>query len=197
MIEVDCPGFSQAVDEEGVFLDEGAAERMFRSPTVDIYDAPSRFLYYMGIRVYELRYPSLFTYNFGKGRVALTEDRTMANIWSCMYDLAHVIQYSVEDESVLDRILDESEKASFENYELNFDSSGSEVFRARAKYLGFSGTLGRAGSRWYQELEVPAEEPTTKVELTNDEWQTVLDTLEQDELDELKNQIADKIRSQM
>lgn len=194
VIEVDCRGFSKAVDEEAVFLYEGAAERVFRSPTVDIYDAPSRFLYYMGIRVYELRYPSLFTYNFGKGRVTLTEDRTVANIWSCMYDLAHTIQYSVEDESVLDRILEESERASFENYELNFDSSGSEIFRARAKYLGFSGTLGRAGSRWYQELDAPEEEPTSSVELTDEEWQLVLVVLDENTL---CDDVAEKIRDQL
>lgn len=192
-IEVDCPGFSDCVDAEYVFLDTDRLSRVFRSPKVDIYDAPSEYLYYRGIRVYELRYPSLFTYDFGEGVVSLTEDRTIGNLWSVMWDLAHIIQYQVEDESVLDRILSKSDAASFENYELNFSSDGSEIFRHRVRYLGGLGYLGRAGERYSGEyMSPPDPEPSTEIKMYDWQWRRVVEILN-DSAEEDAVDLADTI----
>lgn len=198
IIEVDCPGFAECIDEEGVFLDTDRTERVFRSPKVDIYDAPSRYLYYRGIRVYELRYPSLFTYDFGEGVVTLTEDRTIGNLWSVMWDLAYTIQTKVEDERVLDRILEKSDEASFENYELNFSHEGNEVFRQRVTYLSGLGRIGRAGGIYAsQQVAPPDPEPSTEVRLLDADWEIVLRILrdQEDDLDAI--QIADKIEESL
>lgn len=194
LIEVSCPGFAECVDGESVFLDGDRLTRVFRSPKVDIYDAPSKYLYYRGIRVYELRYPSLFTYDFGEGVVTLTEDRTIGNLWSVMWDLAYTIQTKVEDPAVLDRILSKSDVASFENYELNFSHEGNEVFRQRARYWGGLGRLGRAGSIYVSQQAAPPDpEPSTEVRLLDSEWEIVMRILREQEDDLDAIQIADKI----
>lgn len=198
MIEVDCRGFSQCVEDENVFLDTDRTERVFRSPKVDIYDTPSRYLYYRGIRVYELRYPSLYTYDFGEGVVTLTEDRTMGNVWSCMWDLAYTIQTKVEDETILDRILAKTDNACFENYELNFGDNGSDYFRQRVRVLSDMGRLGRSSQRYQSEyLSMPDPEPTTKIEMLDKDWETLLGILDEQEDNLDAVQIADKIREQL
>lgn len=198
VILVECPGFAECIEDEGVFLDTDRTERVFRSPKVDIYDAPSKYLYYRGIRVYELRYPSLFTYDFGEGVVSLTEDRTIGNLWSVMWDLAYTIQTKVEDQSVLDRILSKSDMASFENYELNFSSDGSEVFRQRVRYLGGLDRLGRAGGIYVSQLQSPPNpEPSTQVRLYNWEWEKVLEIIDQDYCDEDLERIVSRIRENL
>lgn len=44
--------------------------------TVEIHPGPSKFLFYRGVRAYELHHPSLFTYNVTR-KLDLTEDRTI------------------------------------------------------------------------------------------------------------------------
>lgn len=194
VIEVDCRGFSQAIEEEGVFLDTDRVERVFRSPKVDIYDAPSRYLYCRGIRVYELRYPSLFTYDLGRDVVTLTEDRTIANVWSVMWDLARTIQHDVEDNRVLDRILEKSDTASFENYELNFSSDGSEIFRERVRYLGGLGRLGRSAERHHHEyLAKETQAPSTEIRLYDSQWNKIIEVLRDQHGDTEAEAIADEI----
>lgn len=194
-IEVDCAMFSEAIESEKVFLDADKLERVFCSPTVDIYDAPSKHLYYRGIRVYTLRYPAMFTYDFGQGQVTLTEDRTMGNTWSCMWNLARTIQNDVEDNRILDRILAKSKTASFENYELNFSESGGEFFRDRVRQLGSLGLLGLAGSRnWQETRERDEREASTRIDLPDWCWEHILELLDEREDDKSEN-IATKIRS--
>ena len=196
-IEVDCPGFAECVDGESVFLDGDRLTRVFRSPKVDIYDAPSEYLYYRGIRVYELRYPSLFTYDFGEGVVTLTEDRTIGNLWSVMWDLAYTIQTQVEDESVLDRILLKSDQASFENYELNFSHDGNEVFRQRVTYLSGLGRIGRAGSIYASQVDSPPDpEPSTEVRLYDWQWRRIVEIL-RDSTEEDAEDLADTIEEEV
>lgn len=194
-IEVDCAMFSEAIESEKVFLEADKLERVFCSPTVDIYDAPSKHLYYRGIRVYTLRYPAMFTYDFGQGQVTLTEDRTMGNTWSCMWNLARTIQNDVEDNRILDRILAKSKTASFENYELNFSESGGEFFRDRVRQLGSLGLLGLAGSRnWQETRERDEREASTSIDLPDWCWEHILELLDEREDDKSGN-IATKIRS--
>jgi hypothetical protein len=53
-------------------------EPLYRLAEVHVHAGESRFCYYRGIRVGELRHPSKFTYNL-TGYVELTEDRTLAH----------------------------------------------------------------------------------------------------------------------
>lgn len=57
---------------------------------VGIHPNQSKFVYYRGVRVYELQHPTLFTYNV-LGRLELTEDRTAKWHW----DIERAIRYGV------------------------------------------------------------------------------------------------------
>lgn len=188
LIEIDCPGFEDAVRESETFFDRSDKKLLYSGPAVDIFEAPSNHLYYRGIRVYELRYPARLTYDFKYPWVSLTEDRTAANAWAMMYTLSGIIQADIQDVGLLRRMLNVSHRkaneSTFETMELNFEptSKTSEVFRSVAGSLGASGTGGRSVSNFYRLSEEPPEEPSSEVSLPNDMWDDLIRILESDNL---------------
>lgn len=161
-----------------VFLDYYQHELVYESDFVDIYDCPSQHFYYQGIRVYDLRNPSRLTYDFKKGQVILSEDRTAKNIWNLQYELASTIQ-KMTDGDMLEKVLLQGSKPSFETDDLQFYNhySGS-TFSAVARGLG--GRVGRMGrnyvGEYYSEEEVP---DTTDIELEDELWKAVCEALDE------------------
>lgn len=155
LICVDCHGFQEAMEESGVFLEVSSATRAHSCSMVDIYDAPSKYLYYQGIRVFNLRYPARLTYDFKAPHVKLTEDRTAENSWMLMYYIAAVLKDGFRDKGVLYKALsksknDERYEPTFETQDLNFDctGSGSDTFMSVSRGLYKSGLGGRSVSNY-------------------------------------------------
>lgn len=75
-------------DREKTFLPEGLAAQE-STEDIQVFDRPSKYVYYRGIRVLDLKeheYSSL-TYNILR-RIELTEDRTAKSQWEVQYCLA-------------------------------------------------------------------------------------------------------------
>lgn len=89
---------------------------------VQIYDKPSRHLYFKGIRVHELHVPALFTYNF-LSDVSLTEDREMKYSG---WEISKIIHCAamIKNENVLMRML----MAGDNTLEGNLDWSNADEF---------------------------------------------------------------------
>lgn len=85
------------------FLDINASLLIQSNGYVEIYDKPSKNIFYKGIRVHDLDRPALFTYNF-VGKIDLTEDRTMMYV---AYECGQIIHCAakIEDERVLMKML--------------------------------------------------------------------------------------------
>jgi len=158
LIHVDCPGFHEHIEKAEAFLPEekDRGNRVYSGPMVDIYDRPSKHLYYQGIRVFDLRYPARMTYDFKAPYVQLTEDRTAANSWNMMYHLAMIFQKEVTDRSILYKALSKTKdedrwNATFETMDLNFDytEEGSDSFALVAHRLTSAGSGGRSISGYY------------------------------------------------
>ena len=191
LIQVDCPGFIKAIDEAEAFLATEGLKKLHDAPLVSIYDAPSKYLYFDGIRVYTLRYPARLTYNLHAPYVQLTEDRTVGNLWSVLYDLSTMLMKDVTDRGLLARILnvsnDKSNESTFESMELAFQSynEASPVFRSVATSLGHSGTASRSAYSWYatakQDEEPEAE--STEIDLLNAEWELIIESIERSSAD--------------
>lgn len=157
-IIVDCPGFAEQIREAHVFLpkESDRGKVVLSNSMMTIYDRPSKYLYYQGIRVYDLRYPARLTYDFKSPMVILTEDRTAGNAWALMNYIASALQSDVADIPTLKRILSKSKDQSrfeptFESQDLNFDftKAGSESFAYAAESLNRQGYGGKAVSGYY------------------------------------------------
>lgn len=156
-IIVDCPGFYEVTQSSGVFLrDQDHGLMVYSDDSVTIYDAPSKYLYYQGIRVYDLRYPARLTYDFKQGYVNLTEDRTAGNAWYLLHMLGLILQQKMDSRNVLYKVLSKSRDENrytptFETMELNFDHTepGSAAFAVAAEKLNQSGTGGKSISGYY------------------------------------------------
>lgn len=180
-IEVDCPGFAESIAKENVFLQTENTPLLYRDDKITIWDSPSDHMYSRGIRVYTMRYPSMFTYDFAPGVVTLTEDRSASNIWSIMWDLAHTIQNKVENEELIDRILTSGDegKAQFENYELDFTQDAGHLFKKRVRHIidENPGALTRSGTRFWSEAMYVSPESATAVTLSDAHWEVVIQCL--------------------
>lgn len=217
MIQVELDAFFDSIVDGEVFLplkSMGFEKKLvYSDPMVSIYDRPSVYLHYQGIRVFNLRYPARFTYDFKSPHVNLTEDRTAGNSWILMYHLARIIQNEVKDKSVLYKMLSQSTKVdrrglTFETQDLNFetDSQGSDEFRGVVGTLVDSGSAGKSvvafntGRRAFISYRTASESVT----LSDDKWNAILDTYrraaQRDDLSDeergafeaLERQLADK-----
>lgn len=152
VIQVNCPGFYEQIAEAEVFLNTPDQSKLvYSDDMVDIYDLPSKHLYYRGIRVYTLRYPARLTYDFKRGSVTLTEDRTAANNWYLIHMLSIIIQSKMDRRDILYKALSKSRdqnkySPTFETMELNFDytEAGSEHFSYASAALSSRGLAGKS-----------------------------------------------------
>ncbi len=89
-------------EQDKIFLPENLVKKSI-SNSIQIIDRQSKYLYYRGLRVYDLKKPSLFTYNILQ-TCDLTEDRTLKYEFSARGALADYISRS-EDEDLIEKIL--------------------------------------------------------------------------------------------
>lgn len=104
-----------------IFLPDALRQPTAETPKFQIFESPSDFVYYRGMRVMELEKRSIFTYNI-LDQKQLTEDRTLRDQWSLQYDLANFL-VSHTDRAVINRYLNADEN-SWE-YDLPFDYAHS------------------------------------------------------------------------
>lgn len=76
VVHISGPEVAQLWADRGLIVLDLPKESRVESNNVEVWDRPSKFLYYRGIRVLEMTLPSLFTYNI-IGKLQLTEDRTL------------------------------------------------------------------------------------------------------------------------
>lgn len=112
-------------ERDKIFLDKENIDRRFVDERngVEVYNRPSKHVYYRGMRVYDLQKDkvSKYTYNFTR-HMDLTEDRTLKYTFYMYSYLASVTIMST-DEAFIKTIVT-SDKDSFEN-EFTFDGSSA------------------------------------------------------------------------
>lgn len=182
MISVSCPGFAKEVEEAKVFLDPTKLTLKAKDHSLEVFDDPSPYLYYRGIRVYTLRFPARMTYNF-TGSITLTEDRTCAYPYY-LYSLISSLYQSCGDGDLLRKVMQKpgkDEPPCFETNDLTLDADveSHEVFRSVAASLVASGTGGRSILTYHTML--PRMDGTDKksIELTESQWGFINDVLAQ------------------
>lgn len=136
VIVVECPEFEAAYDAlDEIFLPP-TKTLLYEDGTCCIYEGESKYLFYRGMRVTDLRKPSLFTYEMKT--LTLTEDRTSMYSY---YDSTQIKRslLACNVEAIIDKVV----QKSADSYEGSFDwdekkPTVSHVWRASLGYSGIS-----------------------------------------------------------
>ena len=102
---------------------------------VELHPGRSKFLYYKGIRVYELPSPSIYTYNL-TGKIELTEDRTAKDFYNCKSTIGRSFAASTNPGIIREIIATEERQAFESDLDFNWDwIKPSDVFCEVVEYL--------------------------------------------------------------
>jgi hypothetical protein len=162
---VDC-----FIERQNIIFEAPGELRMMGDSDVEVYNKPSKSLFYKGVRVLDFEKPAMFTYNV-KRKLDLTEDRTLLRQSQGM-DLLPTLFAKSTDRSVLRRVL----TASSDTQEGDFGFGGllwsthligdvfrevlSEEFKANNDKLNRSARelqrhlIKSAASKHYEEVEM-------------------------------------------
>lgn len=178
VLEVNCDAVHEAYLMNEAFM-ANSGELLWEDEDVEIRSGGSKHLYYRGIRVYDLRYPSRVTYNFKSG-VVLSEDRTAANIWLLLWNLRKKIQEKVDVPELLTLLVRKEYNPTLEGEDMGFDygEEKSTVFHSTVADLGRSGGLSRSAGNYWQ-LANKSEPKQIVISFTQEEWRQIVNALEE------------------
>lgn len=97
-IQITGDAMEEAYNERHEIILEGKPD--WESKGVHIYKAPSRYIYYRGIRVGEQERCSTLTYNIVNHKIDLTEDRTIRYSWQPLAYIARAIVGAENDDLI-------------------------------------------------------------------------------------------------
>jgi hypothetical protein len=186
LIAVTCPEIERVFTDEldTVFMSTSVlkSDHLIDKPFVDIYDRPSKYLFYRGLRVVELPRPSLFTYNLKQAD--LTEDRTLKYYYSVKGRLSQTILTA--DSSVARRIINAAPDTVWEqvlDYDYPFtDGDYSSILDMLMSMKGQGLTIPSRFSAFY-DMHRPKDPELEMVEITKtmSEWRRLASLLPEGE----------------
>ena len=203
-IEVDCKCFVDVAAEDNLVFLDSKGKLIYEGTRFDVYDSPSKWIYFRGVRAHDLRYPARFTYDLKAPHFELSEDRSIKNSFVAFYYISSAYMTAIDDVATLNKALNTKEGSPmhFEGHDLQFDATtygASDSFRSVARKLSIKGFAGpqvfgyhSAASAVYS--HVP---DTTEVKLTDDEWKKVVQLLADSPHDVEVQSIIDKIEQQL
>lgn len=161
-IVVDSQEFEDIFHERSKVFLPGGLRFKEGNQSIQIFEESSQYLYYRGVRVVDLKKPSLYTYNV-LSKQELTEDRTFKYSWEVSRTIASYIVTST-DAKFISRIINADGDACYEG-ELDFDmvwAPPSNVFHEIMRKKNIRKTsysiLPRI-STYYQKYDPPPEIP--------------------------------------
>lgn len=212
IIEISCKGLDEVIeDASSVFFDPTDHKMIHDCLRFKVYDVPSKYLYYRGVRVYDLRYPARYTYDFKQGFVDLSEDRSARNSYVLFWYIAQQMMTEIHNKDILFKALSKSKEtaAHFEGNELNFSDPEygmSDAFRYVSSVLDRKGKLSYSAHTYYTtaaSMSMSSGGETIKVSLEQHEWGMIVDFLDtynklMDEEEQIKLlQILSKLKEQV
>lgn len=163
LIILDCPEIEN--DNLDAFLPDNLS-LLYENNNVQIFEKPSHYIYYRGIRVTDLAKPSLFTYN-RKDDFILTEDRTDGSQWNTNWNIRTAL-LSSDDATIYDSLLGMNEDCYEAN--LDFDSeyaTPTDKFRdILSTRIGSGLSIPKRLSSMYERVRQRLPQPTDELEVT-------------------------------
>lgn len=155
----------QYYNRDDIFLNVADELKINDSDDVEIFKRPSKYIFYRGIRVYELNCQSLYTYNI-LSNLSLTEDRTIKSLYQAENAIVNAIgslknkddirkiltAMSIDYESTLSLTYMQMDSMSIEFKECLKDlfKDNDDRLNANAKMLG-QNLLKYRGEKFYVE----------------------------------------------
>lgn len=186
-IIVDCAEIEDAhVNKEKTFLPEGQTP-IYEDSRVKIYDGPSDYVFYRGMRVTDLRVPSMYTYELTS--VVLTEDRTSMYTFLDNNNIRDSL-LACDIPMIVDRIVRKSDK--FLEGSFNWDEKKPSVSSSWRHSLSHGGLSPRFATLRDNLAYGLGESEDVEVNLEVRQWEGVMDILEANGTD-----VLHEIREQM
>ncbi len=120
LIVVDGPEYKKAWDERDTIFLPNALTVREGDEKMQVFNEPSKHLYWRGVRVFDLEHPSIYTYNI-LDEMTLTEDRTLKYVWEAQAKIAAYVARS-SDSKFISAVVSSDEK--FFEHRLDFDYAG-------------------------------------------------------------------------
>ena len=180
MILIECPELEEAYENIGdIFLitdDNMEEEHLIHTDSVVVYDRPSKFIFYRGLRVTDLEKESRYTYNILSG-FQLTEDRTDAYQWQTKQQILKALVES-DNEDLHNEVLELSD-TYFES-SLDFDQlwttpSGAWLSNVERRVRGNLPILSRAASYYNDRFREASPDDVFSVEFTRSELELIIE----------------------
>lgn len=194
-ILISCPEMEDAyANINQIFVDPNL-KLLFEDDQIQMFDAPSDYIFYRGLRVTDLNPRSMFTYNFKKG-IDLTEDRTSKYSY---WDQGQVMRFLAKqnDTPLFKKIMDAKEGESYEA-NMPWDNLGilpsSTFMSALGSRYHLGGKLPPRMKTYYDAMNPKEEEdPSTEIRLFDRYWNHIMVVL-RDKEDDLSQEIAGAIQ---
>lgn len=142
-IWIDGPAFDEVYANRDTIFLPGALTKREGDDKVQVFNEPSKHLYWRGMRVFDLEKPSIYTYNILQD-MELTEDRTLKHVWSAQSIIAGYVARS-KDQRLINAVVGADKEKFFEG-RMDWDytyvtpsDSFKEVIRkkrSRGSYVG-------------------------------------------------------------
>lgn len=167
------------LDRQKTFLPEG----MTLQETVEdiqIFDRPSKHIYYRGIRVQDLKEPSQLTYNILR-KIELTEDRTAKSAWDIQYYISQAISGHSKPEIITKAIT-----APKQTYERSLNFSYGVPSK---EFLDTVESSKSAVDPSAKEVLKQYRPPKVKAQTDSDWFAPIIKAIEEGNWDEVENNI--------
>lgn len=177
LIVIESDEFARVYEEQldHIFLPIKSLTLRDASKTLEVYNQPSKYIYYRGLRVYDLETPTMYTYNFLQ-KMDLTEDRTLKYVFEARAAIARHVSRS-KDEKLIHSIVGAEEKF-FEHkidYDFVYDAPSEEFMNViktrRRRNLPVSSYAGG----FYSKYSPPDRKPLKEMTIV-EQWQWWLDS---------------------
>lgn len=142
-------------DRDSVFLPNALTKRE-GDDRVQVFNEPSKHLYWRGIRVFDLEKPSVYTYNI-LDDVTLTEDRTLKFVWDAQSKIAAYIARS-KDQKLINAVASADADKFFEgrlDWDYAYTSPSAEFKEVVAKKKARGGYVSPRALSFYDRYAPP------------------------------------------
>lgn len=178
-IAVDGQAFADVVaKKDEIFLPKDKLKLVIANSDVEVYEGSSRYIYYRGLRAYDLRdweKVTMYTYNYIGRNAGLTEDRTIKYLFYVKEAIASLVAKS-DDRKFIGTLL--KPKGQYFEKDLDYSTvySKSSTFDSIVRRMGSSGAVSympsSARSYYSDVLNALPKTPGTFV-VSNAIWEAI------------------------
>ena len=146
---------SAYAERDKVFLPEALTARE-GDKQVQVFNEPSKHLYWRGIRVYDLDKPSIYTYNI-LGDVELTEDRTLKYLFQAHHYITSFVARSKDTKLIHAFVCaGDTHFESKLDFDYSYTNPSSEFLEVVTKKRSRGGYVSSASLKYYEKYSPPA-----------------------------------------